>query len=228
MTTDKHSAEIAENIRHGISVSVSIKHNLSRQHFWAARFFSEESHRIENIGMQGASDNDIKRHRAYVVGAIFSTIAALDASINELYQEAVDKSGNALPGLTERQFKLLAERWAQIKRGPILKKYQDALLVVEADTFDTKDQLYKDVDNLVQLRNALVHYKSQWDYEEKSHHRLESELQGKFPLNALSHGSLWFPHRCLGFGCAKWGLYAASKFMNEFCKRMHIPDRFNV
>lgn len=240
MTKDKHNAEIAVNIHHGISASLSIKHSLSRQHFWGAQFFSDESHRIENMGMQGASDNDKKSHRAYVIGAIFSTTAALEASINELYQEVVDNQRNALPGLTERQSKLFTECWAQdfkYNRIPqkyqivfdhnskMLIKYKLALLFVGADTFDTEDQLYKDVTNLVLLRNKLVHYKSEWDYEKKSHHNLESELQGKFPLNPLSHADLWFPHRCLGFGCAKWGLDTTSRFMNEFCKRMHIPDR---
>lgn len=244
MTTDKHNVEIAGNmnIHHGISTSssISIRHSLSRQHFWAARFFSEESHRIENIGMQGASDNDRKCHRAYVVGAIFSTIAALEASINELHQEAVDKSGNTLPGLTEQQYKLLAEPWAQkinYKKTPqkyqivfddkpkILIHYQLTLLLVDAVTFDLEGHLYKAVTNLVKLRNALVHYKSERDYEQKTHHHLKLELQGKFPLNPLSHADLWFPHRILGFGCAKWGLDTTSRFMSEFCKRMHIPDR---
>ena len=213
-------------MRLGDSAALSVKHHLSRQHFWAARYFATESERIENLGMQGISEDDRKRHQAYVVGAIISAIAALEASINEFYQEAVDKSRNTLPGLTDRQFELLAELWTQIERRPILHKYQVALLAAEADIFDKGAPPYQDVYNLVKLREALVHYKPQWDDEKGHHTNLESRLRDKFPLNALSQPrSLWFPQRCLGFGCANWGLNTVSEFISEFCKRIHIPNR---
>jgi hypothetical protein len=157
---------------------------------------------------------------------VVSTVAFLEASINEFYLEAQDKDKNSLAGLDERVLSLLAAFWEQVERGPILHKYQIALLVAGAEQFEKGKQPYQDADHLVKLRDALVHYKPQWDDELGPHRNLEERLRNKFPLNTLAQsGSLWFPHQCFGAGCADWAIGAAVSLMNEFCERLKLPLR---
>lgn len=66
-------------------VSLRLKHNFSKQHHWAARYFSEEVARIETSSTK-LSEQDKRKStaRAYVTGTILSAVAALEASIFEV------------------------------------------------------------------------------------------------------------------------------------------------
>ena len=191
-----------------------VKHNFSRQHFWAARYFADKALEIEQT-INNADDKNIKSiHRSYVTGAIISIVAGLESSINELYLEACDNNRNTLRGLTENAIEMLAEWWEEVKLCPILLKYQTALLLTFKEKFDPGGQPYQDIDGLIYLRNALVHYKPEWDSELQVHKKLRNRLESKFELNPFAaENSLWFPHRCLGSGCAKWAVKVSKIFI---------------
>ena len=79
---------------------------------------------------------------------------------------------------------------------------------------------------LGKIRNALIHYRPEWDNEQKEHKKLKERLSGRFALN--KHGAgLWFPHQCLGAGCAAWATNQAESFMTDFCQRLGIPNRID-
>jgi hypothetical protein len=205
--------------------TLRIKHSLSRQHLTSATYFSQQSATLERSAV--ASDEDQARHRSYVIGAVISAVAALEASINELYMEAQDQNRNPLPSLTPQAMALLSEFWGELERKPILHKYQIALLVAGVQQFDKGQPPYRDADNLIKLRDSLIHYKPHWDDEPGQHRNLQERLGTKFPLNALAaSGSVWFPHQCLGAGCAQWAIETSRAFMEQFCVRLNIPDRF--
>jgi len=214
-------------------VSLRLKHSFSKQHHWAARYFSEEVARIETSSTK-LSEQDKRKHRAYVTGAILSAVAALEASINEFYLEAQDRNKNTLSGLTDSELSALVNKWTTVKcsnkrfeRLFILDKYQEALKSVGRKEFNRGGHQYQDADSLIYLRNALVHYKLEWDDETKVHSNIEARLKSKFLLNTFSDvKSLWFPHQCLGAGCAKWSVDIIELFMSEFCKVIGIPNRF--
>ena len=208
-------------------VSLRLKHHFSKQHHWTARNFSEEAAHIENFSTN-LSKVDGRRHRAYVTGAILFAVAALEASINEFYLEAQDRDKNTLSGLNDSQLSVLANQWVNFKPFfPVLKKYQEALKSVGQKEFDQSRNPFEDTDSLVYLRNALIHYKPEWDDEAKVHQKIKARLHKKFSLNTFSKPkSLWFPHQCLGAGCAKWSVDTIESFMLEFCKVLGIPNRF--
>jgi len=218
-----------------IGGSLRLKHIFSKQHHWAARYFSEEADRIENSNMKLSEKKlDARKHRAYVTGAILSAVAALEASINELYLEAQDRNKNTLSGLNDSELSALVNKWTTVKcsnkrfeRLFILDKYQEALKSVNKKEFKTGEYPYQDAASLIYLRNALVHYKPEWDDEANVHSTIKARLKGKFRLNTFSDmNSLWFPHQCLGAGCAKWSVDVIELFMSEFCKVIGIPNRF--
>jgi len=204
---------------------MQVKHSFSRQHFRTAKYFSQACADIETSS-RDVPESSWSKHRAYVTGTILFAVAAIEASVNELFLEAKDNDKNKLAGLSDASISCLAQVWDCVERLRVVDKYQKALSVVGAKEFDRGHPPFQDVSSVVKLRNALVHYKPEWDHKAKVHRELESTLTGKFQLNPFgSPGSLWFPHRCLGAGCAEWAVATVDGFMSEFCRRMGIPAR---
>ncbi len=205
---------------------MQVKHSFSRQHFSAAKHFAEAGESLEK-SIRQPQHADRTKHRAYVTGAVLSAVAALEASINELYLEANDQNKMALAGLSDPIIANLATEWSNVEPYELLDKYQAALKTAGNPEFDRGSLPFQDVDSLVYLRNALVHYKPEWDNEAKVHAKLRSRLHSRFPLNPFAaSSSLWFPHQCLGAGCARWAVESIEQFMADFCLRMGIPRRF--
>jgi hypothetical protein len=206
------------------SASARVKHSFSRQHLVGARHLAELASAIEKNG--ASTEQEKTHHRAYVSGAVIFSVAFLEASINELYLEAIDKNANALSGLTPPQIEILAELWETTEQHSVLGKYQVALAACGKSRFEKGLEPYQAADGLVKVRNALIHYRPEWDDELEEHKKLYERLNGRFPLNTLAAaGSLWFPHLCMGAGCAQWATEQAANFATEFCARMDIPNR---
>ena len=93
------------------------KYSFSRQHLAAARLFAGKARKIEERP-EGADDSC---HRAYVAGSIIMATAFLEASINEVFLEAVDRS---LEGVDQAAQQKLAEWWRKKhrKRRSILQQ----------------------------------------------------------------------------------------------------------
>ena len=166
------------------------------------------------------------QHRAYATGCVLSTIAFLETSINELYLEAVEKITAPLVGLRPEALPLLAEFWEHIDRTPILHKYQTALIIGGVPIIPKGDALYQNAESIIKLRDALVHYKPEWNDEQGAHQKLEDRLAGHFLPNRYSDPkSLWFPDRCLGSGCSHFCIEVAETFSKRFCTDLRIPER---
>ena len=162
--------------------------------------------------------------------SVILAAAALEASANELYLEAVDRSKSALEPLADEQMSLLAELWREVERKfGILEKYQVALTACGKPPMEIGAEPFQSASALIALRNALVHFKPEWDDDLDQHKKLENLLQGKFQPNALAEKAsgemLWFPNRCLGASCAHWACEATRKFSGGFCDRLEIKAR---
>jgi len=212
-----------------VTVKTALKHNFSKQHLKAAAYFAKRAAEIEAEATltTSLSEETRSQHRAYVTGAIFSAVAALESSINELYLEARDNNPHTLKELDSKKVASLAAIWPQTKGHSTLHKYQKALLTIGASKFNGKQSPWRDTESLIKLRDALVHYKPEWDNELDIHKEIEIHLRNKFnECVFVDSNSLWFPHKCLGSGCAKWSVDTITVFMHEFCQRAQIPERF--
>ena len=200
---------------------------LYRHHLFAARHLSELACDIEKKH-EGTSDPEIiRQHRAYVIGAILSAAAFLEASINELYLEVQDHEGNGEPrGGRRRVLAVPAHFWSPEARPPILHKYQLALVVADAEPFDEGRAPFRDADGLIALRDALVHGRPEWRDQHGRRQNLQRRLRAKFSHNKLAReGEPEFPDRLLGAGCAEWAVRVSERFSSDFCHRMAIPAR---
>jgi hypothetical protein len=170
------------------------------------------------------SESDRLEHKGHATGAAVFSVAFLESSINELYLEAVDMNRDTLGGLSDEQIAVLAELCDSVEQHQVLGKYQVALAASGKARLDKGEDPFQGADGLVKIRNALIHYRPEWDDELREHKRIEERLAGRFALN--KHGvGLWFPHQCLGAGCASWAVDQAARFMTEFCQRLGIPNR---
>ncbi len=155
--------------------------------------------------------------------------ASLESSVNEFYQQAVDRDKNALKSLSENQMKLLAELWPEIEKLSPLRKYQVALVAMGHEPMDKGQEPYRSADGLMRLRNALVHFRPEWDDDLKEHRSLEQRLSQLFPVSALADRAkgqmVWFPKKCLGAGCAEWAIESAVRFSQRFVNTLGIRER---
>jgi hypothetical protein len=202
----------------------------SSYHLWAAKKFTEVCGEIED-SLVGKKPFDFE-HRAYVTATIISAVAFLEASINEVFQDAFDEQTSYVANLSSETRGLMKDFWGETEgtrksTARILEKYQCALHFANVDKFNQGKSPYQDVLLVIDLRNELVHYKPK-SLGGDSTHRLQNTLKGKFPENRLMAGSgnPFFPDKCLGKGCAKWAVDSSRKFADEFFKRIRIKPHY--
>jgi hypothetical protein len=199
--------------------------SLYSHHLFAARHFADLACELEKAHAGAADLDTVRRHRAYVIGAVFGAAAFLEASINELYREVQEHIPESGPGL-QRPLQAAPHLWSDGSRPPILQKYQFALVVADAEPFDEGRAPFRDADGLIALRDALVHGRAEVRDSHGRPQNLERRLRSRFKRNALAREDASpFPDQLLGAGCALWAVRVAEKFSNEFCQRMAIPTR---
>jgi hypothetical protein len=198
-----------------------IRVDYSFHHYHAARYFCLQLQEIESC-VRRADIGVTIQHQAYASGAVLSSVAFLESAINEFIPDA-DTNKFPTDSFNARTGAALSNLWPFVEKHRLLDKFQIALAVACRPMFDIGKHPYQEVGLLVHLRNALVHFKPEWDDELQDHLRIERQLRDKFPLNPLAGelDILFFPKRCLGHGCAQWSIDSAEKFIAEFYRRMN-------
>ncbi len=206
-----------------MGATASLKTNFSFYHLNGAALFSRTAAKIEKENNQPLKDEIRTYYFSAVTASILMSVAALESKINELYLYAVDRNLNVFRGVEDWIIDTLQELWPSLEDKPILVKYQLALTVCKKEKFDKGQNPYQDTDRLVTLRNALVHYKPEWDTDLKEHKKLESYLKSRFSISPFSHvNDAFFPKKCIGHGCAAWSVLTTVNFINEFYNRLGL------
>ena len=231
----------SSNLTSGWGLSISTRFYFSTSHLRAANHFRAESERTEQpfegdpAPIRGRPSEEIQqalfKHNSYVVGAVFSAVAFLEALINELFLDTVDEhqAGPAqqVPaGVRER----LAEAWRRSTENlAILTIFQAALVLAGKASFDPGRQPYQAVKVLIDLRNNLVHFEPA-TRSAADRTRFEGRLQAQnfslHPWYENSPGNPVFPDKCLSHGCAEWAFSSSLRFADEFCSRMQITPNY--
>lgn len=148
----------------------------------------------------------------------------MEAAINEVYLDAVYDTQEDVARGRKHCLNALAECWFDVEHKPILQKYQIALEKCGTERFDPGAEPFQSANDLELLRNALVHFKSEWDGAAGTHLKLEKRLRNRFAESQLrTHfrgKRAWFPHRCLGAGCARWACSSVRVLHEQFCVRV--------
>jgi hypothetical protein len=224
------SVGLGGSVAPGGSVKVSSRHYEAGLHLWSARHYARLCTELESKRQSEAPLIDIQ-HRAYATSAVLSSAVFLESLVNEVFQDAADDTAGQVSlrigPLGERAIALMGEFWNASEQGGryigVLDKFQMALLFAEKQKLDRGANPYQDAKLLVDIRNKLVHFRPAWRTPSEET-QLEQVLKTKFPENALLAGSgnSWFPHKCLGAGCAQWSWRTARALADEWTERLGI------
>lgn len=104
-----------------------------------------------------------------------------------------------------------------------LERYQVILHLLHKAPLGTGEQPWQDMDIVIKLRNQITHYKSQWGQQMEGKNLFKSlqNLRIKKPP-FIPNTMNFFPHQCLGAGCAAWSVRTAVKFINVFYERLGV------
>jgi hypothetical protein len=221
--------------------------HLSPNHLHTAYILAEQSRQIEQIGDKERAA--LLTHRSYVCGSIMSSVAFVEASINELYAICAEQPNDIhIAGHpTDDRFRdigqaareKIAALWTieSFRRyASVLEKCQTALHLSEKEKFDQGNNPYQDAKLVIQLRNTIVHFvpeQREIAVGEGNHlppDDLEKKYKGKFTWNPLMAKYAviggdpadypFFPEKCLGSSCALWAYQSMLEFTDGLFSRL--------
>lgn len=229
----------SEELHGALSLSTSLVVN----HLHAAAFFARQSAAMEVAHDEHASEDARADHRAYVIGSVFAAVAFLEAAINEVFEYNLAKWATVPKGWEE----VAMEKYSSRRKKPkepeknsssktTLMKYQLALELSGKLRFVTaEDADFVDADDLIGLRNNLVHYRPTKHTQtmsepvpEAAAPDLEKMLRQKVKMsNPLYPPHSHFLHELLSHDCAQWAVQAALTFADAFFASMGLQPPYD-
>jgi hypothetical protein len=209
----------------------------SRNHAQAAARFAREAGALERqlISQLHLTERSWSRPErdqlwSYVTSCVMSAVAALEAAINELYDDASDLAGHRqnheallYAGLDQGVASNLAYAWeiAERQLNP-LQRYQLALTIAGLPRVDPGHRPFQDCALIIKLRNYLTHSRPEWLGPTT---KLGEQLTGRFSESPLSQeGNPFVPYKALSYDCAVWAVNSSVKLIDNFFSTMHLPS----
>lgn len=207
-----------ENVRRGSShvvldpVTVSSRAR-SRQDFSIVHMLAGARFSRQTKDAETRSDNDEILQLS--VACVISVVAALEAYANELFFDAEV----SFPG---QRPEFLSGLWTYFETRQTLDKFEVALLLRNRPSLDKGKNPHQDVAALIRLRNAAVHFKSEWEDEPTTHARVTGALAGRYPMAGGNQPK--FPSQWAGHACTSWAVTSAIQFVRDFEVLAQLPD----
>jgi hypothetical protein len=200
-------------------ITVATRMNFAVQHLMAAARFSRAVKAVEaaHAGEQFGDFWDEILHNS--VACVFACVASLEGYANELF----DDRANVFPGYAND---LLDKLWETFEQKPILEKFQFALLLKGKPELDRGAQPFQCASAMIDLRNALTHFKPEWTNEAVRHRKLSQRLNGMFVPSAFLSDELVFPRRWATHGCTKWSIESVRSFAEQFELNAGLPSKY--
>lgn len=205
--------------------------DLSHYHLHSAFFFADMAAQLEAKATTMAPSAVVYQYRSFVMGAVMSAVAFLEARLAELLVDAADGPFcNSTIGLTPEQCGRLIDLRGD--RGPLLEKWQTVLRALEKPPLITDADPYCSAVLVVRLRNFLVHYSAEWapiaDDEsgpivDDELHVLERRLKGRFGSTAFAEpDAAFFPDHCLSSAAAMWAAESILAFSDRVSEQASL------
>jgi hypothetical protein len=198
----------------------------------SARRFASAAEQIEQDHPGVWRSPHVEEHLDHVISGVMNAATFLEAMINELFTDASEGHGlegdGYLAPLDSRTVELMAAWWNETDQGfdRTLNKYQLLLAFAGSDKLDRGTEPYQSAKLLLELRNAIVHYRPSTVYADEEH-ALERKLRGKFaPNGLLSSGGPWWPNGALGAGCTRWAIDSALRLADEVSAQVGIVPNY--
>jgi hypothetical protein len=216
-------------------MSVKSRSYFSVPYLCGAAMFAREAYKTEST-YDGTSDGELAlTHRARVVSAITSSAAALEAMINEAFEDAAEADGSCVATVPADTRAMMAALWDRgIPGAAILDKFDIAHLVITGGGLDKSHNRWGNVLWVVRLRNNFIHFKPSWQTHNtinapatpvpsKGFERYERALKGRFAENQIcGAGNPYYPDKLLGHGCAEWSIKSVLDFADHFWQSIGV------
>lgn len=188
--------------------TMSVRPGFTTQHLWTARRAAWLSSQREQHLVDIDYRNVDREHRAHVTTAVFSSVAFVEALVND----AVDRQG------------------LQINSRPNpIHNAQEALRASGRQPLDIGRDPGQSFNVVRHLRNALLHYVPEWEHDFINgdlYADLERRLRGR--ENRQQVVDPWFPNRALGAGCADWAVTTSLDFAKQWHTAMNLSPDFDT
>lgn len=232
----------SDESKSGLALRVSAPHSYSLSHIQYAALLARYSDSIESNYVEEFKYKFYLDNQAFVVASIFSSVAFLECTMNEFFAGIADKSnkeflqiyGDDVAEQINQFMKILTTRKSSF---PIQKKYQIALIFCKKEQLDEGALPAQSVKLLIDLRNHLIHAHPDnttlftvgeiepIDEEQGLIARLKG---GKFLNNRLlkNNSNAFFPDKCLGHGCADWGVKSSLAYTDKFFDKIGLTPPY--
>ena len=196
--------------------------NFAVQHLMAAAYFSRKVHKIETINFGKEFGLFFDKILWFSTACVFSSVASIESYFNELFADSAEN----FPNYTD-EIKIMM--WGLIEKKSILTKFNFALALRGAREFDKADSNFNNMLALIALRNALIHFKPEWEDKQKNHLKISPLLKKKFAPSTFILGNEGiFPRKWASHGCTVWAIESCLTFIEDFENRMKITAKFEL
>src|ERR1051326_2906470 len=195
--------------------TASMRVNLAVPHLLSATTCSRKTRELE-IEHEGEMFGPFwEEILAQATAAVMIAVAGLESYANELF---IDHE-QIFP---ELRVDVVAKLWELYERKPILDKFELALLLKQARSFNHGARPYQDVEALVKLRNGLVHFKPEWFNEQEEDAKLSNRIKPKIESSRFVPSGPLFPLAWAGSSWTMWAVRSVIDFISEFERRVGI------
>lgn len=197
-----------------------VREDFANTHLLNARLCAVRAHDVERSSAGKALGPFFDEIRADVAASILSSVASLEAFVNEVVFGSDELFGHQSTDMVRMTIELM-------ERHPLLKKLEILTVLNGKPKPDMGKRPGQDVSALVELRNGLVHFRPEWMEKQQRHAKLGERLRNKFGLSPFfDYNEPLFPRACMSYGCAKWAVESVRDFVLEVADANGWPCAF--
>jgi hypothetical protein len=153
---------------------------------------------------------------------IFCCTAGIEAHINEIFADGRSHFANIPPEAWDYI-------WEKSERDRLLDRYQLALRIWKKPQLDPSVNPFQASARVIDLRNALIHFKPEWFSEQEEHAKLSAKLSSCFTLSPFLPKEPAFPRAWASHACTGWAVKSSIGLIVEFAERAglnpKLPER---
>lgn len=210
------------------TITARCRTNIAIHQLFAACRFAAQIGRIEHENAGKPFGDFWEEIFQYSLGVVTLSVASLESYANEHVADGALSTG-ALPSKASDSIAAL------IDRESILSKFNLVLELRTGGSLDFGANVVQCADLLIKLRNAVIHFRPEWDDESASHARLSSKLQNRFERSPYFPNEGLFPRAWATFSFSVWALQSTITFLEHFgqesglgSKLAPYHDRFSM
>ena len=197
------------NLRATVSGSGRTRVNLALHHFMAA---CRNASRIRELEL---------KHQGEPFGEFWEevlhcslSVVTLSVATMESYANEVLADSAALPDSMNSQAS--EEIAAIVDRKPILDKFRIALALISGETLPKGGDVYRRAKLLIEVRNAVVHFRPEWFDSQAEHKKLSKKLAGEIAGSPFLGDEPHFPRAWASSAFADWSLRTTVAYLDLF------------